>query len=100
MNHINIVFLTIYMFIAGSIGLIQARNNLLIVVINLELIYLSIIINLVFTSKWLYSESSLVLSIILIVIAASETAISLALLVLAYKLSNNANMVRWNELRG
>ena len=93
----NISFLLI--FIWGFYGLIINRNNLIQIIISLEIIILSLVLNL---STLIYYSNTLkgvILFFLIVVIAASETALGLTLVVSLNKLRGTISTLSLNLVK-
>jgi len=77
---------SLVLFIIGCFGMFLSRKHLIIVLISLELMLLSININFVVYSVLLDDILGQIYAIMLLAIAAAETAIGLAILVIYYRL--------------
>ena len=72
------------LFTIGVIGVFLNRKNVIIILMSLELILLSISINLVAFSSFLNDPSGQIFSLFILTVAAGEAAIGLAILVVVY----------------
>lgn len=82
-----LIFLfTSTLFVIGCFGMFLSRKHLLIILISLELMLLSININLVLFSVLLDDLLGQIYALAILSVAAAETAIGLALLVIYYRL--------------
>ncbi|NJW51575.1 NADH-quinone oxidoreductase subunit NuoK [Salinimicrobium oceani] len=82
----EILTLTSILFFIGVYGFIT-RKNLISILISLELILNSSIINFVVINKYLYPEllQGMVYSIFIIAVAAAETALAVAIIINIYR---------------
>jgi len=83
-----LLFSTILLFIIGLVGLILNRKNFLIVIISIELLLLSINLNFVIFSIYLDDIIGQIFVLFILTIAATESAIGLAILIIYYKIKN------------
>ena len=87
--NLNLLLLsTILLFIIGLVGLILNRKNFLIVIISIELLLLSIDLNFVIFSIYLDDILGQIFVLFILTIAATESAIGLAILIIYYKIKN------------
>jgi len=87
--NLNLLLLsTILLFIIGLVGLILNRKNFLIVIISIELLLLSINLNFVIFSIYLDDIIGQIFVLFILTIAATESAIGLAILIIYYKIKN------------
>ena len=94
-----------YMLLAGAlfaIGLtgIVVRRNMITVLMSLELMLNAVNINLVAYSHRLGSLDGQILSIFVIVIAAGEAAVGLAIIIQLYRLRSTVNVDEVRALNG
>jgi NADH-quinone oxidoreductase subunit K len=81
-----ILMFTSILFVIGCFGMFLSRKHLLVILIALELMLLSININLVVFSVILDDILGQIYALAILSVAAAETAIGLALLVIYYRL--------------
>ncbi|YP_007890023.1 NADH dehydrogenase subunit 4L (mitochondrion) [Naegleria fowleri] len=81
--HLIVPFL---LFIIGIFGIFLSRKNIILVVMSLELLLLSINYYLIFFSYLLDDLLGQVFSLLVLSVAASESAIGLAIIISYYKL--------------
>lgn len=90
------------LFILGLIGFVT-RRNLIIMFLCTELMFQGIIVNLVAFGRYplagLPSLDGQVFSLFLLVVAASEAALGLALVVLLYRNSGTLDANYWKQLK-
>ena len=73
------------LFTLGVLGIILNRKNIIIILMSVELILLSVNINLVAFSTFLGDLTGQVFSLFILTVAAAEAAIGLAILVTYYR---------------
>ena len=92
MEFLNISYLLILIlliFLAGVIGLVLNRKNILIIIISIELILLSVNFNFIIFSLYLDDIIGQVFVMFILSIAAAESAIGLSILTAYHKIRNN-----------
>lgn len=87
-NLSEILSVTVFLFFIGVLGLVLNRKNILIIIMSLELILLSVNLNFIVFSIYLDDVIGQVFVLFILTIAATESAIGLALLTVYYKLKN------------
>lgn len=95
MIFINLNFLlliTIFLFTVGLLGLILNKKNFLIVIVSIELLLLAINLNFVVFSVYLDDLVGQIFVLFILTIAATESAIGLAILILYYKINNKISI--------
>lgn len=78
----------IVLFLIGMLGLILNRKNILIMLMSIELILLAVNLNLIIFSIYLNDLIGYVFILFILTIAAAESAIGLAILIIYYRLKN------------
>ncbi|MGO9133473.1 MAG: NADH-quinone oxidoreductase subunit NuoK [Methylovirgula sp.] len=73
------------MFTLGVAGIIVNRKNIIVILMSVELILLSVNINLVAFSSFLHDLTGQVFALFILTVAAAEAAIGLAILVAYYR---------------
>lgn len=76
---------TLSLFVLGTLGMLLTQKHLLIILLSLELLLLASNCNFVFFSLLLDDLFGQVFGLVILALAASETAIGLALLVIFYR---------------
>lgn len=88
LNMLNFLRATTILFFISILGLILNRKNILITLISLELILLTVNINFTLFSIYLDDIVGQIFVLFILTIAATESAIGLAILTTYYKLQN------------
>ena len=86
-NYILNIAITLYLI--GVLGLVFNRKNILITLMSIELMLLAINLNFVVFSIYLDDITGYVFVLFILTIAATESAIGLAILTIYYRLKNN-----------
>lgn len=92
--------LTSLLFCIGLFGIVSNRTNLLIILMCIEVVLFSIDINFVIFSVYLDDMVGQVFALFVLTVAASESAIGLAIVVVYYRLHNNIIIPHNGILRG
>ena len=80
------------MFLIGTLGLILNRKNVLITIMSIEIMLLSVNLNFIIFSLYLDDVLGYVFVLFILTIAATESAIGLAILSIFYKLKQTIQM--------
>ena len=88
------------LFTIGVIWVFLNRKNVIIILMSLELILLSISINLVAFSSFLNDSVGQIFSLFILTVAAGEAAIGLAILVVYFRNVGNIEVDQINKMRG
>jgi NADH-quinone oxidoreductase subunit K len=83
---ISYVYLAITLFLIGLLGIFVIRKNIIIVLMSIELLLLGININFVIFSIYLDDLLGQIFFLLILTVAAAESAIGLAILVIFYRL--------------
>lgn len=92
--------ITSIVFSIGIYGIVYNRSNLLIILISIEIVLFAIDINFVIFSVYLDDMVGQVFALFVLTVAASESAIGLAIVVVYYRLNNNIMLLNSGILRG
>jgi len=95
----HFVGLSFVLFTIGVVGVL-VRRNLLTVLMSIELILNAVNINLVAFSRQLGDLTGQVFSVFVIIVAAGEAAIGLAIVLSLYRLKSSVNLEDAAEMRG
>ena len=87
-------------FTLGIAGIILNRKNIIIILMSVELILLSVNINLVAFSSFLHDLTGQVFALFILTVAAAEAAIGLAILVTYYRNSGTIAVQDISSMRG
>jgi NADH-quinone oxidoreductase subunit K len=100
MNLIAVFFVTFGIFFIGLFGVFINRKNLLTIIICIELILLSINLNLLFSAFYLDDILGEIFVIMVLTVAAAESSIGLAILIVYYRLRGTIAIEFINCLKG
>lgn len=95
----HFVGLSFVLFTIGVVGVL-VRRNLLTVLMSIELILNAVNINLVAFSRQLGDLTGQVFSVFVIIVAAGEAAIGLAIVLSLYRLKSSVNLEDAAEMKG
>ena len=88
------------MFTLGVAGIILNRKNIIVILMSVELILLSVNINFVAFSKELGDLTGQVFALYVLTVAAAESAIGLAILVVLFRERRSINVEDLDTLKG
>jgi NADH-quinone oxidoreductase subunit K len=86
--------------VVGVCGIFLNRKNIITILMSIELILLSVSINLVAFSVHLGDLVGQVFSIFILTVAAAEAAIGLAILVIYFRTSGTIDVATINTMKG
>ena len=93
------LILAAFLFCIGVYGVL-ARRNAIAILMSIELMLNAVNINLVAFSRQLGDLTGQVFSVFVIIVAAGEAAIGLAIVLSLYRLKSSANLEDAAEMRG
>ena len=88
------------LFVLGVLGIFINRKNIIIILMSIELILLSVNINLVAFSAYLNDLAGQVFAMFVLTVAAGEAAIGLAILVIYFRGRGTIAVDDANRMRG
>ena len=87
-------------FTIGVVGLFMNRKNVITILMSIELMLLSVNINFIAFSVYDQELSGQIFSILILTIAAAETSIGLAILVLYFRNKGSIEVETINQMKG
>jgi NADH-quinone oxidoreductase subunit K len=81
----HFLILSAILFTLGVFGIFLNRRNVIVILMSIELILLSVTINMVTFSAYLQDLTGQVFSMFILTVAAAEAAIGLAILVVFFR---------------
>ena len=88
------------LFAMSVVGIFLNRKNLIVLLMCIELMLLAVNMNFVAFSHYLGDMAGQVFVFFILTVAAAESAIGLALLVLLFRNKSNINIDELNSLKG
>ena len=88
------------LFVLGVLGIFINRKNIIIILMSIELILLSVNINLVAFSAYLGDLAGQVFAMFVLTVAAGEAAIGLAILVIYFRGRGTIAVDDANRMKG
>ncbi|EKD88403.1 MAG: hypothetical protein ACD_34C00563G0002 [uncultured bacterium] len=88
------------LFAFSVIGIFLNRKNLIVLLMAIELMLLAVNTNFVAFSHYLGDLNGQIFVFFILTVAAAETAIGLAILVLLFRLKSNINVDELDSLKG
>ena len=87
-------------FMIGVIGIFLNRKNVIIILMSIELILLSVNINLVSFSIFMQDLTGQIFTMFILTVAAAEAAIGLAIIVVYHRNKGSIRIEDINSLKG
>ena len=94
------LILAVTIFTIGVVGIFLNRKNIIVILMSIELMLLAVNINLVSFSIYLNDLTGQIFAIFILTVAAAETAIGLAIIVIYYRNSGTIRVQEINKLKG
>ncbi|MFM7673584.1 MAG: NADH-quinone oxidoreductase subunit NuoK [Candidatus Fonsibacter sp.] len=94
------LFLGAIIFTIGVFGIFVNRKNVIVILMSIELILLSVNINLVAFSVYLQNIVGQIFTLFILTVAASEAAIGLAILVVFFRNKGTIEVEEISEMKG
>ena len=92
------VFLTL--FLISMLGMFLNQKNILIMLMSLEMLFLSISFFLIYSSFYLDDLLGQIFSLLILTVAAAESSIGLAILVIYFRVRHNITVEFINLMKG
>ena len=96
----NYLALAAIIFVIGIFGVFLNKKNIIIILMSIELMLLSVNINLVAFSSFMNDITGQMFSLLVLTVAAAEAAIGLAILVIFYRNKGSISVDDINLLKG
>ena len=88
------------LFTLGILGIFLNRKNIIVILMSIELILLAVNLNLVAFSAYLGDLTGQVFALLVLTVAAAESAIGLAILVVFYRNKGTISVEDINMMKG
>ena len=98
MRILNHFIFTFFLFCLGLFGIILNRQNIIIILMSIELLLLSINLNFIYFSIAIDDIIGQVFSLLILTVAAAESAIGLAIMIVFFKLYGDISIYKINLL--
>jgi NADH-quinone oxidoreductase subunit K len=92
--------IAIVLFIFGILGITLNRNNIIIIIMSIELMLLAISLFFIINTINLNNLSGQIFTLMILTVAAAESAIGLAILITYYRIRGSISVKSLNLLRG
>ncbi len=92
--------LSAMLFVLSIAGIIMNRRNLILILMCIELMLLAVNLNFIAFSRFLGDETGQVFVFFILTVAAAESAIGLAILVVLFRNRRSINVDELNTLKG
>jgi NADH-quinone oxidoreductase subunit K len=96
----NFLTLAAILFTIGIFGIFLNRKNVIVILMSIELILLAVNVNLVAFSAYLGNVAGQIFAMFVLTVAAGETAIGLAILVVYFRNRGSIEVEDINLMKG
>ncbi len=100
MDIVNYIAVALSLFLLGIWGIFMNRKNILVMLMSIELMLLAVNMNFLVFSVYLDDVLGQVFALFVLTVAAAESAIGLALLVIYYRIRGTIQVEYINLIRG
>jgi len=94
------LFISILLFLIGILGIFLVKKNIIIILMSIELILLAVNLNFIIFSVYLNDIIGQTFGLFIITVAAAESAIGLAILVVYYRIKGIISINFINSIKG
>lgn len=94
------LYVAIFLFLIGLSGIFLNRKNIIIMLMSVELMLLAINFNLIIFSVFLDDILGQLFALLILTVAAAESAIGLAILVIYYRVRGSIAIELINLIKG
>jgi len=100
MNFLTIIFIPFVIFFIGLLGIFMNRKNVLLIIVCVELVLLSLNFLFLLSSFYLDDILGQIFALFILTVAAAESSIGLAILVIYYRSRGTISIDFINTLKG
>jgi len=100
LNQANCMLISILLFLISIFGIFLNQKNILIMLMSLEMMFLALSFNLISSSIYLDDIAGQIFSLLILTVAAAESSVGLAILVIYYRIRNLIAVELMNLTKG
>ena len=100
MSLANVLIFGAALFAIGVVGIFLNRRNVIVVLMSIELMLLAVNVNFVAFSHFLGDAAGQIFVFFILTVAAAESAIGLAILVVLFRNMGTVNVEELDSLKG
>ena len=97
---LDFLFISFVLFLLGVLGIILNRKNIILMLMAIELMLLAVNLNFIVFSVFLDDLLGQVFSLLILTIAAAESAVGLAIVVIYYRVRGSILIENLAVIRG
>lgn len=94
------LIISLLLFLIGILGIFLIKKNIIIILMSIELMLLAININFIIFSVYLDDITGQIFALFVLTVAAAESAIGLAILVVYYRIKGIISINFINSIKG
>ena len=99
-TQINCATISFLLFLIGMFGLFLNQKNILIMLMSLEIMFLSLSFNLILSSVYLDDIAGHIFALLVLTVTAAESSIGLAILVVYYRIRSTITVELMSLTKG
>jgi len=88
----HLISFALLLFLVGVLGIVLNKRNIIIVLMSIELMLIAINLNFIICSVYLDDILGQVFALLVLTVAAAESAVGLAILVIYYRVRGDISM--------
>nr|YP_009348192.1 NADH dehydrogenase subunit 4L [Corallina officinalis]YP_009660516.1 NADH dehydrogenase subunit 4L [Corallina chilensis]APX55302.1 NADH dehydrogenase subunit 4L [Corallina officinalis]QCS25464.1 NADH dehydrogenase subunit 4L [Corallina chilensis] len=96
----NCITISTFLFLISILGIFLNQKNILIMLMSLEMMFLSVSFNFIFLSIYLDDLLGQIFALLILTVAAAESSIGLAILVVYYRIRSNITVELMSLTKG
>jgi len=96
----TLLLISLILFIIGLLGIFLLKRNLIIILMSIELVLLAINFNFIIFSVYLDDVIGQIFTLLILTVAAAESSIGLAILVMYYRRKGIISINLMNYIKG
>ena len=100
LNQIDCISISFILFLIGILGIFLNQKNILLMLMSIEIMFLVISFIWIFSSIYLDDIVGQIFALLILTIAAAESSIGLAILVIYYRIRNTITVELMNLTKG
>jgi NADH-quinone oxidoreductase subunit K len=100
MDQVKYLYVSIILFLLGIWGIFLNRKNIIIMLMSIELMLLAVNLNFLIFSVFLDDMMGQLFALFILTVAAAESAIGLAILVVYYRIRGTVAVEYINLIKG
>ena len=99
-TQINCATISFLLFLIGMFGLFLNQKNILLMLMSLEIMFLSLSFNLILSSVYLDDIAGQIFALLVLTVTAAESSIGLAILVVYYRIRSTITVELMSLTKG